>query len=319
MIEGDSVKSHGSTRTELNQEPMLRFPFASLPAGFIAMLLLLPGVILCARIVPGSTVAEMVAELGEPTAQIETGSKIIYSYPQGTIRTEAGVVLQVSEGFYGKLNAITRKTASGESISLVPDEPAEISVDPVLAGLWLEDYDAVKERAVALERPILMWFTGSDWCIWCKRLEDEHLSRDVFKTFAKENLVLLKLDFPRNIAQSDELKAQNQTLREAWNINGYPTLIMTQVDGSPLGQRGYLQQSPEAFVADLRAMMEGTVEDASANDNQMLRDFLGEDFAGVLDQLAFTDWISGSAISLSLQLLMGSFLTFFVIRRIIKR
>ena len=44
-------------------------------------------------------------------------------------------------------------------------------------------------------KPIFALFTGSDWCIWCKRLEGEVLSQDEFLKYAGRKLILFKADF----------------------------------------------------------------------------------------------------------------------------
>ena len=65
------------------------------------------------------------------------------------------------------------------------------------AGEWLTDMDAARKVAGEKNLPILALFTGTDWCIWCKRLDAEILSQTDFKNYASGSLVLLKLDFPR--------------------------------------------------------------------------------------------------------------------------
>jgi len=67
---------------------------------------------------------------------------------------------------------------------------------------WLENYDQALKEAKAKKVPILINFTGSDWCIWCKRLDKEVFSTKEFKTYAKKNLILLKIDSPKDIKQS---------------------------------------------------------------------------------------------------------------------
>ncbi|MDA0767040.1 MAG: thioredoxin family protein [Verrucomicrobia bacterium] len=40
-----------------------------------------------------------------------------------------------------------------------------------LAGEWGTDWDAAKAQAKKENKPILINFTGTDWCGWCIRLE----------------------------------------------------------------------------------------------------------------------------------------------------
>ncbi|MBP5586102.1 MAG: thioredoxin family protein [Lentisphaeria bacterium] len=97
--------------------------------------------------------------------------------------------------------------------------------------VWLTDLEAAKKQAAADKKPILMFFTGSDWCGWCKKLHEDVLDKDEFQKFAKENVILLELDFPNSIPQSDALKKQNKALGEKFKVSGYPTMVLVASDG----------------------------------------------------------------------------------------
>ena len=51
-----------------------------------------------------------------------------------------------------------------------------------------------------------------------------------FKDWAKKNIILLEVDFPRRSLQSKELKAQNSNLQKTFKelIRGYPTGVFAQ-------------------------------------------------------------------------------------------
>ena len=70
---------------------------------------------------------------------------------------------------------------------------------------WLTDLAAAKKQAAEEKKPILMFFTGSDWCGWCIKLHEDVLDKKEFQDFAKENVILLELDFPNSEPQSDAL------------------------------------------------------------------------------------------------------------------
>ena len=99
-----------------------------------------------------------------------------------------------------------------------------------------------------------MFFTGSDWCGWCKRLEAEILGTPEFRDFARESLVLVKLDFPRRVEQSAELKAQNSRLAQKYGIEGYPTVVVLDQSGREIGRTGYQRGGPGPFIESLRKM-----------------------------------------------------------------
>lgn len=128
-----------------------------------------------------------------------------------------------------------------------------------LAGgdAWLTDAEAAMTKAKTENKVLLMDFTGSDWCIWCQRLDGEVFSKDDFKAYAEKNLVLLKLDFPRKSKQSDAEKQQNRALAEKHNIEGFPTVLVFNPAGSKIGELGYQPGGPKAWIAALEQITKG--------------------------------------------------------------
>jgi protein disulfide-isomerase len=116
---------------------------------------------------------------------------------------------------------------------------------------WTTDYKKAVEQAKSEKKLVLLDFTGSDWCGWCIKLNKEVFSQDKFKEYAKKNLVLVEVDFPRAKEQSAELKKQNQDLQDKYKIEGYPTIIVLNGDGQNVGQLGYMEGGPDAFIAEL--------------------------------------------------------------------
>ena len=116
---------------------------------------------------------------------------------------------------------------------------------------WLTDVPKAVQQAKAENKLVLLDFTGSDWCGWCIKLNKEVFSQPEFADYAKKNLVLVEVDFPRRKEQSAELKKANQALQEKYKIEGYPTLILLNTEGKQVGQMGYQPGGPKPFVADL--------------------------------------------------------------------
>ena len=123
---------------------------------------------------------------------------------------------------------------------------------------WLNDYKKAQQEAKASNKFLLLDFTGSDWCGWCKRLEQEILSQSQFENYAHENLVLLEVDFPRAKPQSPELRKQNQELAQQYQIEGFPTIVVLNGDGQKLWQYdGYFPDGLAAFIAQLEKLRKG--------------------------------------------------------------
>ena len=123
---------------------------------------------------------------------------------------------------------------------------------------WLNDYKKAQQEAKASNKFLLLDFTGSDWCGWCKKFDKEILSQSQFKDYARENLVLVELDFPRAKQQSPELRKQNQELAYQYQVQGFPTIVVLDGDGQKLWQYdGYFPDGPAAFIAQLEKLRKG--------------------------------------------------------------
>ena len=119
---------------------------------------------------------------------------------------------------------------------------------------WTTDVPKAQAAAKAEQKLVMMDFTGSDWCGWCIKLHKEVFSKPEFAEYAKKNLVLVEVDFPRAKKQTDDLKKANQELQRKYSIEGYPTIIVLNGDGKQVGQLGYMQGGPKAFIAELEKL-----------------------------------------------------------------
>jgi thioredoxin-related protein len=123
--------------------------------------------------------------------------------------------------------------------------------------LWTTDFEAAKAQAKAENKLLLVDFTGSDWCIWCKRLHGEVMDKDEFKTEAPKKFVLVELDFPNDKSkQSDELQAQNKKLLKQYKIQGYPTVLLMDPKGEVVAHTGYQPGGPEKYVKQLDGFLD---------------------------------------------------------------
>jgi thioredoxin-related protein len=131
--------------------------------------------------------------------------------------------------------------------------PVQASAQAKDSLTWYTDVMKANEISTATGKPIFALFTGSDWCIWCKRLQNNVFSKPEFIEWAKKNVVLLELDFPRTKKLSPELTKQNQDLLQQFKVTGFPTVWMfflnmdekaKQITITPLGSFGY-PQNPE--------------------------------------------------------------------------
>jgi thioredoxin-related protein len=120
------------------------------------------------------------------------------------------------------------------------------------APSWREDHATAVAEAVRTNRPVLINFTGSDWCVWCHRLRDEVFQTPAFARYASEALVLVEADFPRKKTLSPELKKQNVALAEKYGVTGYPTIILVDPAGNELARLNYMQGGPKTFIREIK-------------------------------------------------------------------
>lgn len=123
------------------------------------------------------------------------------------------------------------------------------------AGTWEDNFETAKATAAKENKPILLDFTGSDWCGWCIRLDNEVFSKKEFKDYAKDNLVLVTVDFPNEKHQSKKLKDQNKELAKKYGIEGYPTIVLVDAEGKKLAQTGYMEGGAAKYVEHLKQLL----------------------------------------------------------------
>lgn len=120
---------------------------------------------------------------------------------------------------------------------------------------WMTDFEAAQSKAAAEQKPLLLEFTGSDWCPPCMMLNKEVFSQEIFLQYAADALILVKLDFPRKKELSAELKAQNEALATKYGIRGFPTILILSPEGKVVDTTGYRRGGAKAYVEHLKEIV----------------------------------------------------------------
>jgi thioredoxin-related protein len=148
---------------------------------------------------------------------------------------------------------IVSEAMAGNLAKARKNPAATLSEKRVSELLWAADLPKALAQAKAESKIVLLDFTGSDWCVWCIKFDDDILSQPEFAAYAKTNLVMVLLDFPNAKQQSDALKKTNQVLQEKFKVDGFPTYVALNPDGKEIGRQvGYLSGGPQAFIAELK-------------------------------------------------------------------
>ena len=120
--------------------------------------------------------------------------------------------------------------------------------------LWQTNFEAAKAKAKDEKKYLLVDFTGSDWCGFCMKLKREVLDSELFANKASQKFVFVELDYP-NKPLPEELKAQNEKLKQQYKIGGFPTICVMDSEGQLIARLvGYHGGGPEKYVEVLGAL-----------------------------------------------------------------
>ena len=126
------------------------------------------------------------------------------------------------------------------------------------SNIWITDYEQAIDLSKKKNVPILISFSGSDWCRPCMLLSKTIFETNRFHSFAKDSLVLLNIDFPRrkkNTPSKDEM-IKRETLAEKYNKNGsFPLVIIINQEGSVLGETGYKKITVNEYINHIKTLM----------------------------------------------------------------
>ena len=97
---------------------------------------------------------------------------------------------------------------------------------------WLTDFDKAKKQSRKANKPILMYFTGSDWCGPCKMLKKDFWQHPEFLAQA-DDFILLEVDIPfkQDVISEDQMK-KNKALQNKYNLEkSFPTVLALDANG----------------------------------------------------------------------------------------
>ncbi|HEY9154599.1 MAG TPA: thioredoxin family protein [Opitutaceae bacterium] len=200
----------------------------------------------------GDSLQAVLLEKGKPLSRAEAGAMVILNYSDCSVQLRDDQVVAIN----------TKSQAQGPlTHSVIPPTPVQLVVAQQTnsesdedVGEWSTDLRASMAQAQSQHKHVFLFFTGSDWCGWCKRLNREILSTSDFQKYASDKLVLVKLDFPRHHPQSAEVTQQNHELAAQYQIEGYPTVIVLDSSGRPVGKLGYQRGGPGPFIQALERL-----------------------------------------------------------------
>jgi len=119
---------------------------------------------------------------------------------------------------------------------------------------WSTDLEKAFKDAKKQNKPVLVEFTGSDWCPPCKMMRKNVFSKEEFVSAASKEFILVELDFPNG---DPEVKKKNEPYAKKYDIEGFPTVILFDPEGKEFN-RFFASEHPstEAFLAHLKKSLE---------------------------------------------------------------
>lgn len=142
-----------------------------------------------------------------------------------------------------------------------------VQTDGAEVGKWTMDFDAAKKIAAEKKLPLLVNFTGSDWCGWCKKMDGDVFSKSPWLDYAAQNTLLVTIDFPKDKSLVPEkFVARNKELKEKYAVRGYPTYVILDSDGeTKIGQLGAgRDKTPESFIAEFKNVVRNSASGMEA-------------------------------------------------------
>jgi thioredoxin-related protein len=200
----------------------------------------------------GDSLEHVLAEKGKPLSRAEAGSMVILNYADCSVQLRDDQVVSIKTKAQAQ-GPLTHASAQPIAATHVAAKDTSSGSDEEV-GDWNTDVRAAIAQAQSQNKHIFLFFTGSDWCGWCKRLNREILSTSDFQKYANDKLVLVKLDFPRHHPQAADVKQQNEQLAAHFRIEGFPTVIVLDPNGRPVGKLGYQEGGPAPFIQALQRL-----------------------------------------------------------------
>lgn len=120
---------------------------------------------------------------------------------------------------------------------------------------WQTNIEDSLKDAKASQKPLFIFFTGSDWCGWCKKLDAQILSKKDFIEYAEEDMIMVKLDFPRSLPQTEEIKKYNREQLKKFGVRGFPTILILDSKGDIKGKTGYRDLTPSKYIEHIKEFL----------------------------------------------------------------
>ena len=124
---------------------------------------------------------------------------------------------------------------------------------------WFVNWDKALAEARKTDKALFLLNTGSDWCGWCKKMDEEVFAKESFVREVSKKFVLVMIDSPRDKSILSSLAGrQNQGLKATYSVRGFPTVVIVDPEGKEVKRHsGYRSGGPNGYLKYLRELTRG--------------------------------------------------------------
>jgi len=117
------------------------------------------------------------------------------------------------------------------------------------AEFWIDDPKEARRVAEEEGRPLVVFFSGSDWCALCRSLEKGLFADSEVRKLLSEQYVPLHLDYPRKKKLPLAVRREREKWRVKYKVGAYPTILFLDPKSEKeLFRHQYVKLEPKDYI-----------------------------------------------------------------------
>lgn len=153
---------------------------------------------------------------------------------------------------------------------------------PLHAVEWLTNVEEAQKLAAEQGKAVLVDFTGTDWCVYCREMHAKVLDTPAFETYAAPKFICVEMDLPHKPLLPKAQLEYNRGIVKRYGVTGYPTLLVLNPAGEVTG--GFI--GGKAELGYVREQLDTALE--NAKNLPRLAELTGEERVRALQHLYVT-------------------------------
>lgn len=131
-----------------------------------------------------------------------------------------------------------------------------LTANSLIGSQWYTEYAKARCVSEKENKPVLIFFNGSDWSGHAMKMKHEVLDGATFQKKIGPHFIFLEADFPQHTTLSQQIIIQNSELRERFSVQEIPSLVLIDSQERVIARLGYLPESEEQLANDLITIIE---------------------------------------------------------------